>query len=167
MSPPEFVRAFPVETIGTTPRAVEIAADAGECAALATRLGLARLNALTAKATLIAVAGGIDVTGKLHAEVEQICVVTGDALPVIIDEPFVLRFVAASLDGAEEVELGQTDLDVLPLDDGALDLGEAVAQTLGLALDPFPRSPLAGDDEQVWRAGPDASPFAGLKGLLG
>ncbi len=41
---------------------------------------------------------------------------------------------------AEEVELAGTDLDVLPLEGDALDLGEAVAQSLGLALDPYPRA---------------------------
>ena len=30
---------------------------------------------------------------------------------------------------------------MLPLDGDALDLGEAVAQSLGLALDPYPRAP--------------------------
>ncbi len=54
-------------------------------------------------------------------------------------------------------------------DGQAVDLGEAIAQTLGLAINPFPRAPNA--DEVLKAAGvmqaEDASPFARLKGLFG
>jgi uncharacterized protein YutE (UPF0331/DUF86 family) len=51
--------------------------------------------------------------------------------------------------------------------DGAIDLGEAVAQTMALALDPFPRSTNA--EAALREAGviseEEAGPFGALKGL--
>ena len=167
---PEFSRLFALDTIGTTPRDVAITADEAERAALAGRFALQRIDMLTAETSLVACAAGVEATGRIVARVVQYCAATGEPVPVAIDEPFTIRFVDPVLlaAGDTEVELNSDDLDVVALDGGNLDLGEAAAQTLGLALDPFPRSPKAPPEgEVVWRSGPDAGPFAGLKGLLG
>ena len=54
-------------------------------------------------------------------------------------------------------------------DSGAIDLGEAAAQTLALALDPYPRSP--GAAAALKEAGVigegEAGPFGGLAALKG
>ncbi len=67
----------------------------------------------------------------------------------------------------EEVELSETELDVTFYEGAEIDLGEAVAETLALSLDPFPRS--AGADEALKAAGvkseEEAGPFAALAGL--
>jgi hypothetical protein len=70
--------------------------------------------------------------------------------------------------GGDEIELSGDDCDLIATEGGAIDLGEAVAQTLGLSLDPFPRcdAERARDEERQWIAGEDAGPFAALKGLL-
>ena len=61
------------------------------------------------------------------------------------------------------------ELDEVAYSGGAIDVGEAVAQTLALALDPYPRAPNA--DAALQAAGitdeADLGPFAALKGLLG
>ena len=56
---------------------------------------------------------------------------------------------------------------VEPLDDGMIDIGEAVAQQLSLALDPFPRAPGAVLDEEtdLSDGSPRESPFAALAKL--
>ena len=41
----------------------------------------------------------------------------------------------------DEIELSEDDCDTVFYTGGAIDLGEAAAETLALALDPFPRSP--------------------------
>jgi uncharacterized metal-binding protein YceD (DUF177 family) len=106
----------------------------------------------------------------LTARVVQSCVVTAEPVAAQIDEPFKLRFVAPELmaSDAEELELSDTDCDLIEVDNGAIDLGEAVAQTLGLALAPFPRcqTERAREDERKWVAGDESGPFAALKGLL-
>ena len=65
------------------------------------------------------------------------------------------------------MELAEGELDEIDYEGSAVDLGEAAAQTLALALDPFPRSPTA--DEKLRAAGvigeEEAGPFAALKAL--
>src|SRR3546814_2269091 len=41
----------------------------------------------------------------------------------------------------DEVELGEEDCDVLPMDGDSVDIGELAAETVSLALDPYPRLP--------------------------
>lgn len=170
---PEFSRRYTLDSIGSAPRTVTVEADEGERAVLAKRFDLIALDVLGAEAVLTAVAGGVEARGTIHAVLAQACVVTGDPVPATIDEPFALRFIVdqPGADGnhndEEGMELSDADCDVLPLEGGAIDLGEAAAQTLGLALDPFPRSPesLKGA-ERVWKSGEEGGAFADLKGLL-
>ena len=67
----------------------------------------------------------------------------------------------------EEVELGESDCDVVFYDGALIDLGAAIADTLVLSLDPYPRS--AGADATLKEAGvmteEQASPFAVLAKL--
>jgi uncharacterized metal-binding protein YceD (DUF177 family) len=167
---PEFSRRFTLDAIGSIPRSVTIEATADECAALAARFDLVSLGSLTATAMLVASAAGVETTGRFVADIVQSCVVTGDPVPAHFDEAFTLRFVEpdALVSDADEIELTGDDCDLIEMDGGAVDLGEAVAQTLGLSLDPFPRSDAerAREEERKWVAGEEAGPFAGLKGLL-
>jgi len=167
--PNEFARPIRLDTLGEGARAVTIAAEADERAALARRFGLVAIDRLEATATLRRTGDGVLAEGRLSAAVVQSCVATGDPLPATLDEPFALRFEpeAPAAAGAEEVELDEADLDVVPYSGGAIDLGEAVAETLSLALDPFPRAPDA--DARLRAAGVleegEAGPFAALRGL--
>lgn len=173
---PEFSRPVPVDRIGKgDDRPVRIVADEGECAALAARFGLRRLDRLEADHALTVVAGGWSATGRLWAEVVQACVATGDDVPARIDVPFAIRFAPEQAPGSndpdEEIELDGDALDVMSAENGRIDMGEAVAQTLALELDPFPRSP--GADAYLREKGvvsdeeAGGSLAAGLRGLLG
>ena len=67
----------------------------------------------------------------------------------------------------EEVELIESDCDVVFHDGSAIDLGSAIADTLALSLDPYPRS--AGAEAVLKEAGvlseAEAGPFAALAKL--
>jgi uncharacterized metal-binding protein YceD (DUF177 family) len=67
----------------------------------------------------------------------------------------------------DEIELGESDCDVVFYDNAAIDLGTAIADSLALSLDPYPRS--AGADAALKEAGvlteEQASPFAVLAKL--
>ena len=172
MSKPEFSRMYRLDTIGEGARAVAIAAEPGERAALAERFGLIALDRLEAEASLRRAGTIVHVDGALRADAVQPCVATGDPVPAALDVPFTLRFVPeADLASADEIELSEEDCDAIPYVSGAIDLGEAVAETLSLALDPFPRSAHA--DAALRAAGvvreedhAPASPFGALKGLF-
>ena len=137
---PEFARPERVETIGAEPRAIEIAATADERRRLAARFGLLSIDRLEASFAIRRDAGGILAEGRVGADVVQPCSVTGDALPARVDERVTLRFVEPALT-EEEIELGDDALDTIDIEGGAIDLGEAAAETMALALDPFPRGP--------------------------
>jgi uncharacterized metal-binding protein YceD (DUF177 family) len=86
-----------------------------------------------------------------------------------VDEPFELVFMPepATTGPDEEIELGESDCDVVFHDGAAIDLGTAIADTLALSLDPYPRSAAA--DAALKEAGvlteEQASPFAALAKL--
>jgi len=167
----EFARPQRVDTIGDDARTIEVDADAQERAALAKRFDLIGIERLTGKFTIRRDAAGIVAEGRVEAAVTQACSITGDPLPVTVDEPVALRFVAEEDSGQDEVELGDSDIDVIPHDGGTIDLGEVAAETMALALDPFPRGPNA--EVVLKEAGvlseEQAGPFgvlAGLKDML-
>ncbi len=139
---PEFSRIVRLSEIGSAPRPERIGAKAAERAALVDRFGLASLDTLDADLTVRREAGGVRVRGRVQARAEQICAVSGEPVPAVIDEPIDLLFASEvpKTRPDEEVELGEQDLDVVPLEGEAVDLGEAVAQSFGLALDPYPRA---------------------------
>jgi uncharacterized metal-binding protein YceD (DUF177 family) len=166
---PEFSRTIEAEAISESPRDIEIGADEAERRRLAGRFRLQAIDRLSAAIRLQRRAGIVHAQGRVEADVVQSCVVTGDPLPAHIDAPFEVRFApdAYAPSGEEEVELSSDDCDTLPIEGGRIDLGELAAETLALALDPYPRSP--GADSALREAGvsgeADSGPFATLKAL--
>lgn len=138
----EFSRPERVDTIGDRARLVEIEATDGERRALAARFDLVAIDRLAARLTVKRDIDGVAVTGTVTAAIHQACSVTDEPLAVAIEEPVALRFVE-SLELGEEVELDEGALDTVQIEDGVIDLGEAAAETMALAIDPFPRGPNA------------------------
>ena len=171
MTQAEFSRLVRLDAL---PDELRIEADAAERAALASRFGLVRIDRLAAEARLTNGEAEIVAEGWLKGEVVQSCVATGEAVPAELDEAFAIIFRPRpqSGEGEAEIELSAPDLDVVFFDGEAIDLGEAVAETLALSLDPYPRSAetaaaleAAGvKSEEEARAA--SSPFAALKGAL-
>lgn len=168
MTTPEFSRAERLDTIGGGERAVAVTAKPDERAALARRFGLVAMDRLTGEFRLHREAAGIRVRGRVRGAVTQACSVTGAPLFATVDEPVELLFAAPPAAGADEVELGDDSIDVMFHDGGAIDLGEVAAETLALALDPFPRAP--GAAAALRAAGVlnegEAGPFGALAALL-
>lgn len=142
---PEFSRPIPLDSLGEGREFVlEIHAGAEERAALARRFGLVALDSLTAAVTATRTArGDVRLAGRLKAHVVQTCVVTLEPVPAAIETEFVRLFSpTATWDESEEIVLAPEDDDPPePLTGGTVDPGEVAAETLGLALDPFPRAP--------------------------
>ncbi len=147
MTQPEFSRTVRTDTLGPTPRTLVIEAGPQERAALARRFALAGLDRLHAEVHLHRANQDIVMEGRLEAGVVQSCVATHVDVPAAVAESFTIRFRPEAADGAgeEEVELGEEELDVMFYDGAMIDVGEAVAQTLALNLDPYPRAPDAAD----------------------
>lgn len=130
--------------------AVIVEADERERIALADRFGVVSVERLHAPVDLTLCKKGIRAEGTLFAEIVQSCSVSGEAFSVLIEEPIVLRFIVegtASLIPSDEedidFEITAEDCDEIEYAGDAFDLGEAVAQTLGLAIDPYAEGPKA------------------------
>lgn len=164
---PEFSRPRRLDTIGTGESQVNVEADEAEREALARRFGLIAIDRLAADYAIRRDAAGIIARGHLSGAVVQPCSVTGDSVPAKIEEDFAIRFVPEGGETADEVELSEEDCDTVFYTGSAIDLGEAAAETLALALDPFPRS--AGAQAALRDAGvlneDEAGPFAALAKL--
>ncbi len=166
----EFTRMVDLRGIGNAP--LRLSATPEERLALARRFALVRVERLEAEIALVPEAGRVDATGRLEADVVQPCAVSAEDLPVAIREPVQLRFVPAETVAArteEEIELAAEELDEIAFTGTRFDLGEALAQTLALAIDPFAVGPAA--EEARRRAGivgeGASNPFAALKGKIG
>lgn len=168
---PEFSRVVPLDRIGAGASLHDLEADAVERAALAQRFELIAIDRLSAHLSLTRDGDVVLARGKLSGAVTQACIASGDPVPATIAADIAIRFVPETGDPADEVELDAGDLDTVDYRGGAIDLGEAAAESLALALDPFPRSPRA--SEALKQAGvlsedearEVSSPFAALKGL--
>lgn len=164
------VRDIPEEGL-----AVERAASAEECAAVARALDLLSCASLTARYTIGSRSGGhVHLWGTVEAVVEQSCVVTLEPLLSRVAESFRVDFwpdgdipepVGGELDFAD-----QTDLE--PIVAGRVEVGNVVFQAVANGIDLFPRKPGAtfelaappGSDDGSHPTG-STGPFAALAKL--
>ena len=165
MSEPEFSR--PVDERQVTRQPITLEASAEERKALARRFGLVAIEQLQARVAIERQGEALIARGRLSASIVQSCAVSGEDLPVPIDEPLALRFVPEAAPQQEEIELDASDLDEIPFAGHVLDLGEAVAQSLALAIDPYAVGPEAERVRQEAGLSDEASsgPFAALAAL--
>jgi len=148
---------------------IDLVADDEERRAIAERLDLPSLERLEAHASLSRDGDRIRASGRVAASLEQRCVVTGEPVAAHVDEAFEIAFMPEPRadDLPEDVELAAEDCDVVFHDGAAIDLGTAIADTLALSLDPYPRSAAA--EAALREAGvlseEEAGPFAVLARL--
>lgn len=171
---PEFSRPLAVERLAGAPQERRIAANAAERAALAVRLGLLELERLEARLRVRGTGPGrrVRIDGELEAEAVQACVVSLEPVRSRIAESFTQVYLldpsepeARAVAVTPESEADDPE----PLGPGGLDLGEAVAQQLALALDPYPRAPgaglPAGPNSPAAASPPGPRPFDALRAL--
>lgn len=164
----DFAHRLPLNQIRDGER-IELSADEAERGRISERLGLQSLDRLDAHASLELKGEIVRARGRIKASLCRSCVATGEPVEAHADEPFDIYFLpepsAESSD--EEVELVAADCDVVFHDGSAIDLGGAIADTLALGLDPYPRS--AGAEAALKEAGvlseAEAGPFAALAKL--
>jgi len=164
---PEFSRPVDLRQITAAP--LTLVATAEERASLAARFALVSIERLEARVSLEADGKTVSAKGKLSAAWVQPCAVSGEDLAQSAEEDFTLRFVPARTDHApdEEIELSESELDEIEYTGTAFDLGEAVAQSLALAIDPFATGPEAeaARDKAGIVSESAAGAFAALSGL--
>jgi uncharacterized metal-binding protein YceD (DUF177 family) len=165
----EFSRTIRVERIGREEIERRIEAKPDERAALAERLGLTSLEQLQAELRLKRLSRGrIAVEGRLEARLTQLCVVSLEPVAAQIEGEFAVEFVEAGPGPETEAVVAIDSVDPPePIEDGLIDLGEAVVQQLAERIDPYPRAPgadLTWQDEKPAMSEPKR-PFAALSAL--
>jgi uncharacterized metal-binding protein YceD (DUF177 family) len=165
VSRPEFSREVDPRHLPAQP--LELAATPDECRALARRFGLVKIERLKATLALAHHGEAVAADGRMSAAIVQSCAISGEDLPVAIDEPLHFRFVPERPVEEEEIELGAEELDEIPYDGQTIDVGEAVAQSLALAIDPYATGPQAERARQEAGLSDEApsGPFAALAAL--
>lgn len=142
-APPEWSHRVAVRDVPPRGLPVTLSASAAERQALARRLGLVALSAFTVDALLEPVAGGLRLTGTLHARLSQRCVVSLEPVEAEVEAPLAIEYRAG--DAVAELDETADPLaagpDIEPLAGGAIDVADAAVQSLSLALDPYPRAP--------------------------
>lgn len=175
----EFSRIVKLTALNREPETYSAKATPAECEALARRFDLLTLKGLAFEAEVRKWRNGVRATGRITADVVQRCIVTLEPVPGQIEEEFDRGFLperdlVGDVKPGQEVEIeDDSELGDLPdiLGD-TLDMGEIAAETLSLALDPYPRA--AGEIPQEFQAAPpgeapitddDVKPFASLAAL--
>jgi hypothetical protein len=137
---PEFSRRVELARLGAHEALYPISAGAAEREALARRFDLLSLDRLEADIQLMRIDGRmVRLRGRLRADVVQACVVSLEPVASVIEQDFTVLYGPTRPGKSVMVDL-ETDV-AEPFDGEAIDIGEAAAQQLALALDPYPRAP--------------------------
>ncbi|MDR3465877.1 MAG: DUF177 domain-containing protein [Xanthobacteraceae bacterium] len=164
-----------LEAIPETGLVLEFEASADEREAMRKLAGLRDLTAARARFEVSRV--GRDrarAVGRVTATLGQTCIVTLEPIETGVDEEVDTLFVPESEIEAvtramdKEAESTGEMADVPePIVNGVMDLGKLAADTLFLAIDPYPRKPDARFEPPVVAEDPEDHPFAALKALQG
>ena len=161
-----------IDSMPVTGRDLILTPGDGERAALATQLAITSVRTLTVHLNAVRFRGGIRVTGRLTAGIEQPSVVSLEPVTQAISEPIDRIFLPAgakdfAADAGAEIFVDMEGDDVPDHFQGTeVDLSELIVETLALAIDPYPR--VTGETVNVAVAEADQadeSPFAVLHRL--
>jgi hypothetical protein len=161
---------------------VNVTADPVERQALARRFDLVEVRSLRGHGGIERFEGATELVfrGWLEAEVVQACVVSLEPVPAKIRRPIERRYRSGAAHAGAlaryqprgMVDLDDEDDEVEPLIGREIDVGEALAEELALAVDPYPRAAGAATVEagvfsphvSLGQAEP-SKPFAALRRL--
>ncbi|NNE21135.1 MAG: DUF177 domain-containing protein [Rhizobiales bacterium] len=171
---PELSRVVEVANLPPQGETMTVTADRHECGLVAKRLDLVAVHDLTGRLVLEPWRkGGWRVTGIVHADIEQLCVITAQEFRSTCSFDINRHFLHEKdrYDPVAEVvidPMADDEPDVIA--EGCIDVGELVVEGLSLSLDPYPRMPGAEFEAVQIEAAQDEdgakpSPFAVLAKL--
>jgi uncharacterized metal-binding protein YceD (DUF177 family) len=131
----EFPRPLLVARVPKLGSYEKLKADAKECERLAKRFGVPAIHDVKAELKVRPWrGGGFKVEGKAVVDLEQTSVISLEDFRQSLEfevERYFLPYVGEP----------DEELDIDTIDNGEIDLGEVVAETIALELDPYPRKP--------------------------
>ena len=130
----EFSRPLQVDRVPALGCHERLAADEKECAALATRFDVPRIHSLGGLLNVLPWrGGGLKITGTLNARVDQVSVISLETFTSDLEFAIERYFLPP------QAGHPAADDDVDTIENGSVDLGEILAESLALELDPYPR----------------------------
>lgn len=142
---PELSRPVRVEDLKAQDFTLEIHPSDRELEKLCARLQVDALEGLSAQASLRLLQNGdVLLKAQFQARVQQTCVVTLEPVASEISSAFKTTYSDTADEdwghGEEEFAALEEDIDPPePIQDGMIDVGEAISEHLALEIDPFPR----------------------------
>jgi uncharacterized metal-binding protein YceD (DUF177 family) len=159
----EFSRPLLVDRVPANGSFEKIAAEPPECEALARRLGVPAVHAVSAGLWAKPWrGGGLRVEGRVLADLDQVSVVSLETFRHQVSYEVLRYFLPPGAAPTSE------EADADPIIHGEVDLGEVVAETLALELDAYPRKPGESFGDHLESGDEPArgtSPFAALSSL--
>ena len=139
----EFSKILLAEALGEAAKFVRLEANAVECAALAVRFELVSVESLVGDLIIERIKGSeiIRVRGRMSAEIQQFCVISGETVRGNLVESVDERFSSSDETGIEIEIAFEEENPPEPIMEGKIDLAEIIAQYLAVAIDPYPRAP--------------------------
>lgn len=132
----------PFSALQMKPSGVDLKIEANEIerGTIAADFGLPEIRSLKSEFKLTGRPNRIKVVGVIHADIQQICVVSLEPFDSIVKEEIELVF------SEEDRRRSQKELDVAedtaePIVNGQIDFGAVTLEFLALGLDPYPRKP--------------------------
>jgi len=166
---PEFSHIIKLSELGTAGKAIAIEADEKQRNALAKRFDLPSIMTMSVTSNLQLHDEEIHLSGTIDAKFKQFCSIRGEPFPASVMEKFAIIFLPRASDtkSEEEIELTAEECDIIEYEGNQIDIGEAIAQTFFLALDPYPRGPNADTaaEKQGLKSEEEAGPFGALASL--
>jgi uncharacterized metal-binding protein YceD (DUF177 family) len=169
-TPLSWSHKVPLERILLVAQPMALEAPEAARAGLAGRFDLASVEQLAAEVVIGREGEGVRLKGRLSAAFHYACRVSREPFPAKLSLPIDVLFLPENqLPDPDDITENPDPWDIDALDSAGVDVAEAVAVTLALSLDPFPRGPAA--DEALGRLGilseeqarAARSPFAVLK----
>lgn len=163
-SAPEFSRILFADRVSPSGSEEHLDAKPAERTALAQRFELIDLPALTAVLKIRhEQRGALAISGTVTADVVQRCVVTLEPVATHLEIPVELLLLPEGERRDQTPIAGEEEEDFDYYINGRIDLGELMAQHLGVNLDPYPRKEGASLPKTEFGPAPETRhPFAGL-----
>ena len=166
-----FSRLVRVDALPREGQAVTIEATPAEREELASFYRLPAIAVLTATLRLDPWGrGGARVTGAVHGELTQVCVVSLEPFPATVDEDVDVRFAPQTAANSRSTAIEETQTFSLadedepdPVIDGKIDLGALAAEFFALGLDPYPRKPGAAFERGAYKSRADGLAILGAR----
>ena len=134
---PEFSRPLEVARVPKLGSHEKLSADVGECSALAKRLLLPAVHSVSAHLQAKPWrGGGLKVWGEAVVDITQESVISLEEFRTTQTVPVERYYL--NIKGSEEAD---SELEIDPIEQGIVDLGELVSESIALELDPYPRKP--------------------------